>query len=53
MDEYKKKAKDEYVFIADDVTLGPFCSAWVKDLAKERENKLEKITKKAEARLTD
>jgi len=33
---------DELVYVADDVTLGPFCSAWVKELSEERESKLEK-----------
>ena len=36
---------DELVYVADDVTLGPFCSNWVKELAEERESKLEKKLK--------
>lgn len=51
MDSYKKKAKNDYVYIADDVTLGPFCSNWIKKLAEERESKLEKeVNKNADSK---
>ena len=54
MTTYKKKTDDkefarekiiEYFnesYIADDVTLGPFCSNWVHEIKKEHESKLEK-----------
>jgi hypothetical protein len=46
--DFARKHINEYYnesYIADDVTLGPFCSAWVHDIKKEYESKLEKEVK--------
>ena len=43
--DFARKQIIEYFnesYVADDVTLGPFCSNWVKELSEERESKLEK-----------